>query len=214
MYSLSIIDLSRRLFVRNFRIAVAAAGLFLLLAGPAHGHNTVQINYRVIQYMTGVKPTGQNVYVYLGDTFGTGGGQRLVKNDCAPTTRNGTPLPVPSVGYWFFHPHSIDVLNCGGKKLIGAKGSLRRPYNYFSRHAIMLGCRMMRHEGLRRRNPPIRKYPCSYRFWKSYRGTRGRNILMRPCHGSRSPHRLHYAVFASNNKTYRGWCDGYQKPAA
>jgi hypothetical protein len=212
IYFSSTFNLSRRILVRNFRIAVAAAGLFLLLAGQVHGHNTVQINYRVGSYETGAWPTGQNVSLFLGDKFGTGGGQRVVKNDCAPTKRDGTPLPVPDVGYWFFHPHSIDVLNCGGKPLVGAKGRLRRDYNHFSRHAIMLGCRMMRHEGLRLRNPPIRPYSCAYRYWKSYRGDQGRNVLIRPCHGSKSPHRLHTAVFASNGVTYRKWCDGLQKP--
>jgi hypothetical protein len=199
--------------MRMIRIAVTAAGVCLLLASSAFARTNVQINYRDGAYMTGAWPSGgQNVSLFLGDKFGTGGGQRVVKNDCAPTKRDGTPLPVPAVGYWFFNPHSIVAKNCSKEPLLGDRSVRPRDYNYFSRRAIMLGCRLMRREGLRRRNPPIRPYSCAYRYWKSYRGDQGRNVLIRPCRGSKSPYRLHTAVFASNGVTYRKWCDGLQKP--
>jgi hypothetical protein len=196
--------------MRGLRIAVLTAGLCLLLAASAAARNNVQINYRIAAYITSVWPSGgPNVNIFLGDKFDTGSKQRLVKNDCAPVTSSGMPLPTPDYGYWFFHSHSITVLNCAGHPAVGVKGTSRRNYNYFSRHAIQRACRMMRHE---RRWSRAAFYPCAYRYWDAFRGSPGRDVLVRYCDGSHSHRRLYTVAYASNNITYTTWCDGSRKP--
>jgi hypothetical protein len=83
--------------------------------------------------------------------------QRRVINDCGVS-------PTPTVGFYFFHPTRIVLLDCGGKPILGPSGFKPSAYRSWTRHVIVWGChsvrRTIRH-GLTRRARRAAHIPCT-----------------------------------------------------
>jgi hypothetical protein len=203
--------------MRSIRIVALLITLLgvLALAPAAFGVTSVQINYRLGQMVAGVPLSGgPNIRVYLTDQFHWANAvERRVVNDCSPPPMpDGTPRPVPIVGYWFFHPQKLVTLACNGQPIVGVKGIIPRDYDIQSRRAIYSACRSFNREAHYQPKGELFHVPCTYRYWDTYDGTITRDVLSRACNGSRSHNRLKQVVYKSDRRMQRMWCDGSKYP--
>jgi hypothetical protein len=215
----------RSIRLRQLRIAVCTALTVLTvlsLAGSAQARSANAIAKKVGQRVTGVPLTGRHITVILTKKYQRSKAtERRVVNDCSPRRKDGSFLPQPEVGYWFFHPHRVVLLKCDGSPMIDVLGVRPRDYNIASRQGIKLGCRLVGKQLRRARKQPghFRMKRCSYfdAFDGQFQGAEasygGRVVLRRTCNGSHSHFRLAGVFYASDGRIGRNWCDGSQAPS-
>jgi hypothetical protein len=101
---------------------------------------------------------GPNVRIFLPWTFTwKRSKQRRVINDCVVS-------PPPTIGYYFFHPTRVVVLDCAGHLAFGGCCFKPSAYRDWTRHVIMRGCHKVRRtirRGLSRRARRAAHIPCT-----------------------------------------------------
>jgi hypothetical protein len=101
---------------------------------------------------------GPNVRIFLPWNFTwKRSKQRRVINDCGVS-------PPPTVGYYFFHPTKLVLLDCGGNPILGPCCFKPSVYTRWTRHVIMWGCHKVRRtirRGLSGRARRAAHIPCT-----------------------------------------------------